>query len=77
LFLWSKAPPFLRVIKTNIWDISSIMIKGDREEQVILPSLTPQPPKRKKRTQVRKALARSTLKFDLSWHELREITREP
>jgi hypothetical protein len=37
----------------------------------------PGPPKRKTRDQVRKALANSRLKFDLSWDELRELTREP
>jgi hypothetical protein len=37
----------------------------------------PSPPKRKTRAQVRKALATSKLKFDLSWDELRKLTREP
>jgi hypothetical protein len=37
----------------------------------------PVAPKRKTRAQVRKAIARATLKFDLSWDELRELTREP
>ncbi len=37
----------------------------------------PDPPKRKTRKQVRKALAGSRLKFDMSWDELRELTREP
>ena len=35
------------------------------------------PPKKKTRAQVRKAIANSSLKFDLSWDELRELTREP
>jgi hypothetical protein len=37
----------------------------------------PDPPKRKTPAQVRKALANSTLKFDMPWDELRELTREP
>ena len=37
----------------------------------------PEPPKRKTRSQVRKALANTGLKFNLSWNELREMTREP
>jgi hypothetical protein len=37
----------------------------------------PAPPKKKTRTEVRKAIAASKLKFDLSWDELREMTREP
>lgn len=38
---------------------------------------TPDPPKRKTRSQVRKALAASGLKFDMPWDQLREMTREP
>jgi hypothetical protein len=38
---------------------------------------TPEPPKRKTRAAVRKALAASGLEFDLTWDELREMTREP
>jgi hypothetical protein len=37
----------------------------------------PDPPKRKTRAQVRKAIANCRLKLDLSWEELRELTREP
>jgi hypothetical protein len=37
----------------------------------------PDPPESKSRAQVRKALGRSKLKFDLSWDQLRELTREP
>jgi hypothetical protein len=37
----------------------------------------PEPPKRKTRAEVRKAMADSKLKFDMSWDELRELTREP
>lgn len=36
-----------------------------------------QPPKRKTRAQVRKAIANSRLKFKMSWDELRELMREP
>jgi len=36
-----------------------------------------EPPKRKTRAQARKAIATSRLKFDMSWDELRELTREP
>jgi hypothetical protein len=35
------------------------------------------PPQRKTRAEVRKAMASSRLKFDFSWDELRELTREP
>jgi hypothetical protein len=38
---------------------------------------TPDSPIRKTRAQVRKAIASSKLKFDLSWSALREVTREP
>jgi hypothetical protein len=37
----------------------------------------PDPPKRKTRWQVRKAVANSRLKFEMSWDQLRELTREP
>ena len=37
----------------------------------------PAPPKKRTRAAVRKAIAASKLKFDISWDELREITREP
>lgn len=37
----------------------------------------PEPPERKTRAEVRKAIATSTLKFDMSWDELRRMTREP
>jgi hypothetical protein len=37
----------------------------------------PGSPKKRTREQVRKALASSKLKFDISWGELREMTREP
>jgi hypothetical protein len=37
----------------------------------------PDPPKKMSRAQVRKAIACSKLKFDVSWEELREMTREP
>jgi hypothetical protein len=37
----------------------------------------PDPPKKKTRAQVRKAIASSGLRFDMSWDELREMTREP
>jgi hypothetical protein len=36
----------------------------------------PVPPKRKTRAEVRKAIANSKLKFDMSWDELGEVTRE-
>jgi hypothetical protein len=34
-------------------------------------------PRRKIRAEVRKAIAASKMKFDLSWDELRQRTREP
>jgi hypothetical protein len=37
----------------------------------------PAPPKKKTRVEVRQAIAASKLKFDLSWDELRQMTREP
>ena len=37
----------------------------------------PAHPEKKTRAQVRKAIANSKLKFDLSWDELRALTREP
>ena len=37
----------------------------------------PAPPKKKTRAQVLAALKASKMKFDLSWDELREMTREP
>jgi hypothetical protein len=39
--------------------------------------IMPDPPQRKTRAQVRKAIANSRLKFDVSWDELRELVREP
>jgi hypothetical protein len=36
----------------------------------------PEPPSKKTRAQVQKAISKSRLKFDLSWDQLREITRE-
>ena len=37
----------------------------------------PPPPKRKTREEVRRAIKSSKLKFDLTWDELRVMTREP
>jgi hypothetical protein len=38
----------------------------------------PAPPKKKMtRAEIRKALAASRMKFDMSWDELRQMTREP
>lgn len=37
----------------------------------------PDPPNEKTRAQVRKAISKSRLKFDMSWDQLREMTREP
>ncbi len=36
----------------------------------------PPPPKKMTRAAVRRAIASSKLKFDLSWEELRQLTRE-
>jgi hypothetical protein len=36
----------------------------------------PAPLKKKTRAEVRKAIAASKLKFDMSWDELRDMTRE-
>lgn len=37
----------------------------------------PPPPKKKTRAEVRRALKNSKLKFDVTWNELRAMTREP
>jgi len=37
----------------------------------------PAPPNKKTRADVRKAIASSKLKFDMSWNQMREMTREP
>jgi hypothetical protein len=37
----------------------------------------PTPPKKMTRAQVGKAIANSKLKFDMTWDEMREWTREP
>ena len=37
----------------------------------------PAAPKKKTRAQVRRAIATSGLKFDMTWDELRKMTREP
>ena len=37
----------------------------------------PAPPKKKTRAEIRKAIATSKMQFDLSWDELRKLTREP
>ncbi len=37
----------------------------------------PEPPNRKTRAQVRKAISTTKLKFEFSWDELRGLTREP
>ena len=37
----------------------------------------PPPPKKQSRAEVRRALRNSKLKFDLTWDELRAMTREP
>ena len=37
----------------------------------------PPPPPKKTRAEVRRALKNSKLKFDLTWNELRALTREP
>ena len=38
---------------------------------------TARAPRRKTRAEVRKAIAVSKMKFDLSWDELRQMTHEP
>ena len=37
----------------------------------------PAPPKKKSRAQVLRAIKSSKLKFDMTWEELRALTREP
>ncbi len=38
---------------------------------------TARPPRRNTRAGVRKAITASKMKFDMSWDELRQMTREP
>ena len=48
------------------------------ENRFLLVRLAPPPPPLKKtRADVRRALKNSKLKFDLTWNELRALTREP
>ena len=37
----------------------------------------PPPPKKMTKAQVRRAIKNSKMKFDMTWDELRELTREP
>jgi hypothetical protein len=37
----------------------------------------PTPPKKKTRAEVRRAIKNSKMKFDMTWEELRALTREP
>jgi hypothetical protein len=37
----------------------------------------PPPPKKKTKAQIRHAILHSKMKFDMTWEELREMTREP
>jgi hypothetical protein len=50
------------------------------ENHFSLARLQPSPPPRAKkmtREQVRRAIKNSKMKFDMTWDELREMTREP
>jgi hypothetical protein len=48
------------------------------ENRFLLVRLAPPPPPRKKTVaEVRRALKTGKLKFDLTWDELRALTREP
>lgn len=48
------------------------------ENHFSLARLNPPPPlKKMTRTQVRQAIKNSKMKFDLTWEELRALTREP
>jgi hypothetical protein len=49
----------------------------DNERFLLVRLNKPDPPARMSRTQVRKAIRDSALKFDLTWEELRAWTREP
>jgi hypothetical protein len=37
----------------------------------------PTPPKKKTKAEVRRAIKNSKMKFDMTWEELRALTREP
>ena len=37
----------------------------------------PKPPKKKTKAQIRHAILHSKMKFDMTWDELRVLTREP
>jgi len=48
------------------------------ENRFIYTRLTPPPPSKKKtKAQIRHAILHSKMKFDLTWDELRKLTREP
>jgi hypothetical protein len=48
------------------------------ENHFHLARLNPPPPlKKKTRAEVRRAIKNSRMKFDLTWEELRAMTREP
>ncbi|HTB84330.1 MAG TPA: hypothetical protein VK742_11800 [Candidatus Sulfotelmatobacter sp.] len=48
------------------------------ENHFLYTRLTPPPPiKKKTKAQIRHALKNSRMKFDLTWDELRKLTREP
>ena len=50
------------------------------ENHFLLARLTPPPPPKAKkmtRVQVRRAIKNSKMRFDMTWEELRALTREP
>jgi hypothetical protein len=51
--------------------------RQDENHFLLVRLSVPPPPKKKTRAEVRRALKNSKLKFDLTWEELRAMTREP
>jgi hypothetical protein len=58
-------------------DVFACQDEGNGHFLLIRLSKPAPPKKRMTRSEVRKAIASSKMKFDLSWEELRQMTREP
>ena len=60
-------------------DVFACERQGEHHFLLIRLTAPPPPPKAKKmtRAQVRRAIKNSKMKFDMTWEELRELTREP
>jgi hypothetical protein len=51
--------------------------RQDENRFLLVRLLAPPPPPRKTGAEVRRAIKKSKMKFDLTWEELRALTREP